>query len=98
MEDQILSARPFVSSTVHQHTAGQENTEQTTLSSQLFNYDKIGGLCMKRVEIPKCSTDDDVACTDKIKADSMHFIASLHIIASLLEHRNKKRKQNMDVL
>lgn len=64
MEDQIVSARPFVSSTVHQLTAVQENTEQTTQSSQLFNYDKIGGLCMKRAEIPKCFSDNDVAFID----------------------------------
>lgn len=62
------------------------------VSSQLFNYDKIGGLCIKRATIPKCSADKDVAYIDKIKVDSLHFIASLQFVASLLEHRNKKHK------
>lgn len=93
MQIQILSARPFVSSSVHQDWA--DNTEEPVVeiqivSSQLFNYDKIGGCCMKRAAIPQCSADKDVAYIDKIKLDSL-----LHCI-SLLEHRNKN--QNVDVL
>lgn len=60
------------------------------VSSQLFNYDKIGGQCMK------CSADKDVARIDKIKVDSPHFIASLYFIVLLVEHRNKN--QNVDIL